>query len=354
MIWMVPESWSETAQLAYFFTFSCLFHFSVTFLVVPTTCLSYEITSVPKQRTQIMEITTYFVRLASLVYHWVFPLTQLTIFSSVFVGVRFVGWGMGLFFIGFLGMLPALFVKEKNANNDKVKPDRYLLNKPNFKKSILEVLSYKPILILFCICITQVCGAAFAASFDYYLIVYYLYDGDLTQGSILKGGLSSVHAIFGIFSAAVISYAAQKFGKKDVLQWVFVITIFGGFAKWFIFNPNYPWLVLLDAILCAPIWSAMTIIIPAMLADLVDIDRYKTGSKREGVFVALYNWVNNFSSAGAIILAGVSLNIIGFNADLAAQQNEISILLMRLILVFGTVIFALIGLLLLRFLKIPR
>ncbi|MCU4674132.1 MFS transporter [Catenovulum sp. 2E275] len=361
LIWMVPQGWSQTAQLSYFFVFSALFNIFSTFLIVPTTCLSYEITSNPKQRTQIMGLTTYFLRFASLIYHWIFPLSQLAIFSSIFVGIQFVGWGVGLFLIGLLGMLPALFINEnikekiKESTAESSQQSFPLQqNKTSLTTSVKAALSYKPLLILFLICVMQVCGAAFAASFDYYLIVYYLYDGDLTQGSILKGGLSSAHALFGIVSAAVISYLAQKYGKKRVLNWVFMVTVLGGFAKWFIFNPNWPWLVLLDAVLCAPIWSAMTIIIPAMLADLTDIDHQKTGLKREGIFVALYNWVNNFSGAGALMLAGLSLNLIGFNAQFAEQQTEQSLLMMRLILVFGTVICALVCLILLRFLKIER
>jgi len=349
LIWMVPEDWSELAQLIYFFALSCLFNLASIFLIVPTTCLSYEMTSDPKQRTQIMGLTTYFLRFASLIYHWVFPLTQLALFSSVFVGIRYVGWGLGLFFIGLIGMLPALFIKEKS-----IRPQPRVVKKASLKVNLQSVLNYNPLLILFLICIMQVCGAAFAASFDYYLIVYYLYDGDLTQGSVLKGGLSSAHAVLGALSAVAIAFYAQKWGKKETLKWIFILTAIGGVAKWFIFNPSYPWLVLLDAVLCAPVWSAMTIIIPAMVADLADIDQAKTGHRREGIFVALHNWVNNFSGAGAIVLAGLSLNLIGFNAQLGAFQSQQSILSMRLILVLGTVFFALICLILLRFLKIER
>jgi Na+/melibiose symporter-like transporter len=92
----------------------------------------------------------------------------------------------------------------------------------------------------------------------------------------------------------------------------------------------------------------MTMLIPSMMADLCDEDELQHGQRREGVFVAIHSWVTSLSAALALLLAGLSLNLIGFNAQLSAAQNPDSILAMRVILALGTMVFAFCSLLLVR------
>ena len=53
LIWMVPTGWGELAHLLYFVIFSLLFYVAVTFMSVPMTCLSYEMSPDYHQRTEI-------------------------------------------------------------------------------------------------------------------------------------------------------------------------------------------------------------------------------------------------------------------------------------------------------------
>ncbi len=79
----------------------------------------------------------------------------------------------------------------------------------------------------------------------------------------------------------------------------------------------------------------MTMLIPSMMADLCDEDELQHGQRREGVFVAIHSWVTSLSAALALLLAGLSLNLIGFDAQLSAAQNPDSILAMRVILAWA-------------------
>ncbi len=342
LIWMVPTGWSELAHLLYFVVFSLLFYIAVTFMSVPMTCLSYEISPDYHQRTEIMGFTTYFLKLGSLLYQWLFPLAQLAIFSSVFVGIRYVGWGVALFIFGLLGTLAACYSKEVVHRSAVTFPPVTL------RHSLKTLKTNKGLRVLLLLTVLQMAGGAFTASMDYYLLVYFIADGDIAQGAIFKGWLSMAYAAFGFLTVPLIAALSSRVGKIKALQLIYILTLVGGACKWFIFTPQgYGW-IWLDALLCTAVWTAMTMLIPSMMADLCDEDELQHGQRREGVFVAIHSWVTSLSAALALLLAGLSLNLIGFDAQLSAAQNPDSILAMRVILALGTMVFAFCSLLLVR------
>ncbi|MDX3773432.1 MFS transporter [Chromatiaceae bacterium AAb-1] len=337
-IWMVPAGWSELAQLLYFVCFSVLFYIAATFMAVPMTCLAYEMSPDYHERTAIMGFTTYFVKLGSLLYQWLFPLAQLALFGSVFVGIRYVGWGVAIFIIGLLGTLAAVYSREA------VRVTAPVRQRPKLGAS-LKVLSRNTSLrVLLVLTILQMAGGAFTASMDYYLLVYYMCGGDIAEGSVWKGVLSVSYAGLGFLTVPLIARLSAKRGKITALQWIYLLTIIGGCLKWFIFTPDIRWLLILDAVFCTGVWTTMTMLIPSMMADVCDEDELLHGQRREGLFVALHNWITSLSAALALLLAGLSLNLIGFDAQLQGNQSDTSMLSMRIILSFGTVLFALLSL----------
>ncbi|MDR7120197.1 MFS transporter [Rheinheimera soli] len=342
LIWMVPSGWGELAHLLYFVVFSLLFYVAATFMSVPMTCLSYEMSPDYHQRTEIMGFTTYFLKLGSLLYQWLFPLAQLAIFSSVFVGIRYVGWGVALFIFGLLGTLAACYSKEVVHRSAVTFPPVTL------GQSLKTLKSNKGLRVLLLLTVLQMAGGAFTASMDYYLLVYFIADGDIAQGAIFKGWLSMAYAAFGFLTVPLIYALSSRVGKIKAMQLIYAVTLAGGACKWFIFTPEgYGW-IWLDALLCTAAWTAMTMLIPSMMADLCDEDELKHGQRREGVFVAIHSWVTSLSAALALLIAGLSLNLIGFDAQQAAAQNPDSIFAMRVILALGTMLFALCSLLIVR------
>jgi Na+/melibiose symporter-like transporter len=342
LIWMVSPNWSESSQLLYFTACSLVFYIAVIFLSVPMTSLSFEMTDDHHERTDIMGFTTYFIKIGTLLYQWLFPLAQLAIFSSVFIGIQYIGWGVAIFIIGLLGTIPAIFCKEKQQRNC------HFSKQPRLMESLNTLKQNKPLKILLVLTALQFCGGAFTASMDYYLIVYSLNGGDIVQGSIWKGVLSTAFAVAGIIAIPMISKLSLSTGKIKALTFIYCLNAIGGIAKWFIYTPGTYWLLIFDALLCAAIWSAMTMLIPSMLADLCDEDELLHQQRREGLFVSIHTWVVNISLALSLLISGLLLNSIGFNANNQAFQTDDSIFLMRIILSFGTVIFSLIPLLLLR------
>ncbi|WOH36009.1 MFS transporter [Thalassotalea fonticola] len=341
LIWMVPEHWSSETQLLYFFITSLLFYLASPFYSVPLTSLSYEITRDVNERIKVMEINSYFIKLASMSSQWLFPLATLTIFSSVFVGIKVVGWSIAILVIAVVGMLPAFFIPDKSVVvRQSVKGITVL-------QSIRTILSVPLMRLIFVIVFIQLGCAAYAARMDYYILVYYMNDGNISEGAVWKAVLSMGYAIIAAVYIPIVSRLSRIYGKLPTLKVIFTLALMGGIAKWFIFAPGVQWLLLLDPLLCAGIWTAMTIIIPALVAEASNQDSDNTKVRREGVFAALHGWMAAISVMFALLVGGVSLNAIGFDASKGSEQLPSALQYMKYILSLGTAISSLFAILVL-------
>ena len=333
VMWMVPEHWSTDAQLLYFFFISLLFYTASTFFIVPLTSLSYEITHDAHQRIKVMETNSYFIKLASLSIQWLYPLAALSIFSSIFVGIKVVGWFIAIFVIGVIGTLTARFIKD-----EAVETKKKATKKLSLLQNVRTIISVPLMRLVFVIIFIQVGLAAYAAKMDYYVIVYHMFDGDITEGAIWKAVLSMGYAIIAVIYIPIVSLLSRRFGKLTALKLIFTMTAIGGMGKWFIYTPGVTWLLLLDPILCSAVWTSMTIILPALVAEASDQDSKINEISRGGGFAALHHWIAALSIMFAILVSGISLNIIGFDANLGGGQSLNSLQSMKIILTLGTII----------------
>jgi GPH family glycoside/pentoside/hexuronide:cation symporter len=91
------------------------------------------------------------------------------------------------------------------------------------------------------------------------------------------------------------------------------------------------------------------ILLESLVADVVDVDELETGFNREGLYFGMWRMGTKLSRAGGILLSGVLLHVIGFDAELAVQPAAVAD---RLGWIFGPGVGALLvlgALLLLRF-----
>ena len=333
IMWMVPEHWSTDSQLLYLFLTSLLFYTASIFYIVPLTSLSYEITHDVNDRIKVMEINSYFIKLASLSSWWLFPLATLSLFSSIFVGIKVVGWFIAIFVFGIIGTLPAVFVKE-----DAVEKKKTIANKFSLLENIKAIINVPLMRLVFILVFIQAGLAAYAAKMDYYVLVYYMFDGNISEGAVWKAVLSMGYAVIAAIYIPIVSWLSRTLGKLTALKYIFALTAVGGIGKWFIYTPGVKWLLLLDPIFCSAIWTTMTIILPAIVAEASDQNKQNTEVCRAGGFAALHHWVFALSLMFALLVSGMSLNIMGFDANLGSSQPQNALFSMKVILSLGTII----------------
>jgi GPH family glycoside/pentoside/hexuronide:cation symporter len=349
MIWMVPTNWGQGAIMAWLVVSLIALYTCFTVFSVPLASLSYEMTPDYQERTRVAAFTGFFGKAGEFLYQWVFPLTGLAIFASVLHGVRWVGWGVAVLIFALLGSLPALFVREryfrKAARQVKVRVW------PSLKASF----SNRAFVVLVGLTILQIAAGMLASNLDFYLIVYYMNAGDVAAGAIWKGWLSSAYALLGILAIFPVTWMANRYGKRVTLAVTFGLVFFGAAGKWMLFTPGgTPWKILLDPLLCGPVWTAINVLTPAMLADICDDDELRHGLRREGIFGAIFSWIQKTGYSSAFFGTMVTLQLTGFDAALGGAQEASTFTAIRLILTVSTALWAVLAIGLLAFYPLSK
>ena len=333
LVWMVPQDWSAAAQFSYFSVAVACFYIAGVIYSVSLRSFTYEQAGGYHQRTAIMGLMAYFEKAGSLIYQWAFPLAQLAVFGGVLIGIKYVGWGIGIGVFALLGMLPALFIREEGTA-------RTTEAHTPFVGSMGFVFRDRKMRILVAVILTVMGGSACVATMDYYLLVYYVNGGDLQQGAFWKGVLSTAFAVMGIIYVPIVTRLSYHVGKLQTLRLALVLNVVGGFAKWFIYTPGTQWLLLLDAALCAAMWTAMAVLIPSMIADRSAAATQRSHHCKAGVYASVQSLAITVATVVVLLGYGLCLNLVGFEAQLAGNQAEGTIFAMRVILSAGTIAFS--------------
>lgn len=348
LIWMVPTTFGQIALTTWLVATQIVFYIGYSFFSVPFLALQYEITPDYDERTSVSSYVGFFGKAGEMGYNYIFPIASSVMFASAITGVRTLGWIVGIVFLGIVAILPALFVRERYFHKTEKQETVKLL------PGIRAAFSSRAFTILVALTLLQIVAGMFASNLDRYILVYYLFGGDVALGETWKGHLSLGYAIVGILSIYPVSWLAQKIGKTQTVAIAFVLTFVGALGKWFFFTPGHSWTVLLDPILCGPVWIAINVLTPAMLADICDEDELRGGLRREGVFGAIFSWIQKVGYSTAFFGAFVSLKMTGFNAELGGHQTPATILRLRLILALSTAAWAILAIVLLRMYPLDR
>jgi GPH family glycoside/pentoside/hexuronide:cation symporter len=348
MIWMVSPAWTEPVKLAYFILTALAFYTCYAFFSVPYQSLTYEASPDYDERTRVMAHYSVWYKLGDLSYGWIFPLSQIAFFASPIIGIRSVGWLIGILVLGGAGMVPGFFARERYYQAVCRQPQ------VPFWGAVRDALTHRGLLLLIALTMLKLVPSMLASSMDYYLLVYYMNHGDIAVGSFWKGILASAYGVVGLASIPVLEWLSNRHGKKWAMCSVYGLVVFAGIAKWFIFVPGHKWLVLLDPLLSAPIWTGISMLIPSMLADVCDDDELRHGQRREGTFGAIYSWIVKSSVSVAFLGTGIMLNVVRFHSTLGGNQSAHTFFWMRFSFAGVTTVSAIMGVVVAMFYPITK
>lgn len=337
-LWQLPAEASQAFYFWYFLFGSFAFYLAYTIFVTPWVALGYELTPDYHERTRLMGVQNFVGQLAYFVPPWlIWIMKNENWFDNMregAAGLAFILAGLVIFF----GILPAIFLRERSAipgaaNDDfELEADRESLRDrlADFARGFATTMSFPPFLKLCAASFLIFNGFMLIAAFQNYVLIYYVAGGDIAQGGLYAGYVGT----FGFFANfAVIAFVAwlgTRLGKRRALSIGIAASMIGYAAKWFCYNPEYPMLALIPAPLIAFGFGSLFTIMPAMMADIVDLDELNTGERREGMYGSIYWWVLKLGLSAALLGSGLLLNATGFDVKLEADQSANTLLLMRL------------------------
>ena len=206
------------------------------------------------------------------------------------------------------------------------------------------------------------------ASFSFFIIVFYIYNGDYGLAGTWPAWFASLTAIVTAFMVIpIVSRIANKWGKRKAFIISTFISILGYCLKWWGFdnelnaefnqsnigkglnnfigsifeaiNPYLdsigmswfsmdvsqggPWLMFVPIPFMAFGLGGLFTLMMSMTADVCDLDELENGMPRkEGTFGAIYWWMVKLGQAIALVLSGAILTLVGFDEGAVSQSVE--------------------------------
>ncbi|MBC8009343.1 MAG: MFS transporter [Burkholderiales bacterium] len=330
LFWIAQPEWSETMKFFYLVGIGMVFYTAFSIWSVPFQSMLTEMTPDSTERTSISAFVSFFSKVAGMTGVWIWALTQLPIFNDPVTGetdslrgMRFIGVVLGLV-IMMLSILPAFLIKERNP--DFIRAQAKVPFWPTFKRTFSNV----PFRILAVFALVFAFGINLVQGQMFYLRTYYALAGDTVFSAKLTGIEGTIAMVLGIACIPFFQWLCNRLGKKETLMLSTFIILLATWLSWFTYTPQYPWLALVTGLLLMPGYTGMWMVIPSMIADVVDDEELRVGDRREGGFNSIFGWLNKASTSLAYGLAGVIVVWCGFEIAQKANQTPEAFRNMRL------------------------
>jgi Na+/melibiose symporter-like transporter len=94
-----------------------------------------------------------------------------------------------------------------------------------------------------------------------------------------------------------------------------VIGIAGYLISWFLFTPNHPYLAIIPPVVINIGLCACWVLNGSFNADICDYDELKTGRRREGMYSAVFGFLNKAAIALVMLISSWVLVRLGFEGN---------------------------------------
>ncbi|MDT8342224.1 MAG: MFS transporter [Longimicrobiales bacterium] len=344
LLWQLPGGRSESFYFWYFLSGSIVFYLAYTVFATPWVALGYELTPDYHERTRLMGVQNFIGQLPYMISPWfLWIMTNQAWFGDQIEGAGVLAIAVGVTAIA-LGILPAVFLRERLAAaalpvaelsgraHEAPPPPRLsglVANLKDFGHGLKVTVSSRPFLKLCLATFLVFNGFILISSFQFYVIIYYVFGGDQLEGARYAGYAGTVGAVSTFLVIVLVTWLGTRIGKRRAFFVSTGVSMLGYALKWFCYNPEYPLLVILPAPLMAFGLGGLFTLMPSMVADVVDVDELSTHQRREGMFGSIFWWVVKLGMAAALAGGGYLLNATGFDVALQGAQGARTITLMR-------------------------
>ena len=294
-------TWVAAALLVYFAGYSM---FNVPYMAMPA-----EMTASFAERTRLMSLRVFFVAMSGL------------------LGIALANWlvghfGRGLFAYGVTALIMAaaslcamLYAVVGTASAHRT---RRVAAIPDLRAGIMSVLRNRPFVVLIFVKLMILLSLSAITTTMYYVVVQIM----RRPPSVLS--LYGIATNLGIIASLPLwAWAGRRMSK----QLVFAIAILANVPlslSWLLASPAEPvWLFCLRALLLGIGAGGALVMGQSLLPDTMEYDFKRTGLRREGIFAAVYSFVEKASFAAGPLIIGALLSLFGYVASKAGHPPVI-------------------------------
>lgn len=327
-LWQLHTENSQTYNFWYFMIFSLLFLTGNTIYSTPLIGLGYEMTSDYRERTRLMGFSQTVSQLAWMLVPWLWVIiADPDLFPNQAVAIRSLSIWVGVACLA-LGIMPAIFCREINqealSNRDTITLKNLVQNMKGLWRSMKLIFKNVPFVRLCMATFLVFNGFQMVASFSFFIIVYYLFNGSYENAGHWPAWFSTISAVFTAFLIIpVVTWMSHRWGKRNAFLVSTAISIVGYVLKWWGFDSENVWFMFIPIPLLSFGLGGLFTLMMSMTADVCDLDELMNGMPRkEGTFGAIYWWMVKLGQGLALVLGGLVLKFIGFDGGAAVQSPE--------------------------------
>lgn len=322
-MWWANPAWSETTLLIYLAGLGTCCYLCYGLYTMAWTAIGYELTDDYNERSKVAAVGAFFLAIVSFSAAWIFRVALLPIFGvskevdgkivgDASVGMRYISVAVSVVIIA-AAIIAAKGCKERFAHANVKKHESLI---PALKTTVKN----KPFVILLLIKVCQLFGERLSGALLAYLAIYYVCSGNKELGTEIQGIAGTIGTIWSFALLPFLKPISQKFGKRSAMIMGACISLIAAFAQPFILNPDYPYLLLVTAVVVAPLLLISNTIANAVVPDICDLDELQTGERREGLFTAVMGFMAKLEISLCTLLVGYMVAWSGLNLKLTTAQ----------------------------------
>lgn len=283
-----------------------------TVFFIPYGALAYELSLDYDERTRIMGVRMAMAQIAEAIRGYMLPFGLLLISTTSFAGSprhAFAAAGFAYALIILVsGLITAAAVKERFGGSAAVGMSIW--------QSMGTTLRDRLYLRLVCFQILFTFGFFFLATTIVYRITFHMND------PVLFGHQCVANAISVLVSIFLWNKITPHIGKVWALRIGVLFCVAAAAITYVAYVPGCRWRAFLVSLLWGPGWAAYTVMVPAIIADLTDLDELKTGKRREGSYASVAGFIAKLALTGVGVLVGVVLDyVVQFDPSLGVSQT---------------------------------
>ncbi|HSM19345.1 MAG TPA: MFS transporter, partial [Hyphomicrobiales bacterium] len=204
LLWQLPPGRTESWYFWFFLIGSIVFYLAYTVFATPWVALGYELTPDYHERTRLMGVQNFIGQLAYVIAPWFLLIMQSELlFDNMVEGAAGLAIMIAVVVMA-VGILPAIFLKERfkdlavaeaHAGDRKPAYAGITSSIADFMRGFGITLRSKPFLKLCAATFLVFNGFMMISSFQFYVIIYYVFGGDMVRGAEYAGYAGTLGAI---------------------------------------------------------------------------------------------------------------------------------------------------------------
>jgi GPH family glycoside/pentoside/hexuronide:cation symporter len=156
---------------------------------------------------------------------------------------------------------------------------------------------------------------------SWYVLSYHVFAGDPATAALYGGLGGTCYSILGALCIPFAVWLSRRIGKRRALQYALSVGAVALASSFVLYTPTAP---ILSA-LCHGLFGIVSsgffwVLLPSMLADVIDFDEIESGKRREGAYASILSYVLKFGTTFAVLATGPLIELTGFDAHKATQS----------------------------------